>query len=97
MRRASRTVLNCSSLGNDCEMSVPMIKGWISILEASYVAYTTYSYFLNINERIVKTPKLYFYDTGLLCNLLGIKSTNELETHYTYGSIFRKLCNQRVH
>ena len=81
-------IINYSSLGNDCGLSVPTIKGWISILEASYVVYTIYPYFLNINKRMVKTPKLYFYDTGLLCNLLGIKSVSELETHYAYGSIF---------
>lgn len=81
-------IINYSSLGNDCGLSVPTIKGWISILEASYIVHTVYPYFLNINKRMVKTPKLYFYDTGLLCSLLGIKSVNELETHYAYGSIF---------
>lgn len=81
-------IINYSSLGNDCGLSVPTIKGWISILEASYIVHTVYPYFLNINKRMVKTPKLYFYDTGLLCSLLGIKSVDELETHYAYGSIF---------
>lgn len=81
-------ILNYSSLGNDCGLSVPSVKGWLSILEASYILYTVYPYFLNINKRMVKTPKLYFYDTGLLCNLLGIKSVDELDTHYAYGSIF---------
>ena len=81
-------ILNYSSLGNDCGLSVPSVKGWLSILEASYILYTVYPYFLNINKRMVKTPKLYFYDTGLLCHLLGIKSVDELDTHYAYGSIF---------
>lgn len=81
-------IINYTSLGNDCGLSVPTIKGWISILEASYVVHTVYPYFLNINKRMVKTPKLYFYDTGLLCGLLGIKSVSELKTHYAYGSIF---------
>lgn len=81
-------IVNYSSLGNDCGLSVPTIKGWISILEASYIIHTVYPYFLNINKRMVKMPKLYFYDTGLLCSLLEIKSVNELETHYAYGSIF---------
>lgn len=64
------------------------MQGWISILEASYIIYTVHPYFLNINKRIVKTPKLYFHDTGILCNLLGIRSVDELRTHYAYGSIF---------
>lgn len=81
-------ILNYSSLGNDCGLSVPSVKGWLSILEASYILYTVYPYFLNINKRMVKTPKLYFYDTGVLCHLLGIKSVDELDTHYAYGSIF---------
>lgn len=81
-------IINYTSLGNDCGLSVPTIKGWISILEASYVVHTVYPYFLNINKRMVKSPKLYFYDTGLLCSLLGIKSDSELKTHYAYGSIF---------
>jgi predicted AAA+ superfamily ATPase len=81
-------VINYSSLGNDCGLSVPSVKKWLSILETSYIIYTLNPYSLNINTRITKTPKIYFYDTGLLCSLLEIKSINDLSLHFAYGSIF---------
>lgn len=87
---AGRTgqVLNFSSLSNDTGLSVNTLKSWISILEASYIVYTLQPYFININKRLIKSPKIYFYDTGLLCHLLGIRSEAELKQHYAYGSIF---------
>ena len=81
-------VLNFSSLSNDTGLSVNTLKSWISILEASYIVYTLQPYFININKRLIKSPKIYFYDTGLLCHLLGIRSETELKQHYAYGSIF---------
>lgn len=81
-------ILNLSSLSNDCGMSVPTIKEWISILENSYIIYTLHSWHLNINKQMTKSPKIYFYDTGLLCNLLNIKDIYELKQHFAYGSIF---------
>lgn len=81
-------VLNLSSLSNDCGISVPALKEWISILECSYVIYTLHPWYLNINRRMMKSPKMYFYDTGLLCNLLNIRNTYELKQHFAYGSIF---------
>lgn len=81
-------ILNLSSLSNDCGMSVPSIREWISILESSYVLYTMHPWNLNINKQMVKSPKIYFYDTGLLCYLLSIRSIIELRRHFAYGSIF---------
>jgi predicted AAA+ superfamily ATPase len=77
-----------SSLGNDCGLSSHTIKEWLSILEMSYVVYLVYPYSININKQMVKMPKMYFYDTGVLCNLLGIRSIEDLATHFAYGSIF---------
>ena len=87
---AGRTgqVLNFSSLSNDTGLSLNTLKSWISILEASYIVYTLQPYFININKRLIKSPKIYFYDTGLLCHLLGIRNETELKQHYAYGSIF---------
>ena len=87
---AGRTgqVLNFSSLSNDTGLSVNTLKSWISILESSYIVYMLQPYFININKRLIKSPKLYFYDTGLLCHLLGIQNKTELIQHYAYGSIF---------
>jgi len=81
-------VLNLSSLCGDCGMSVPTIKSWISILEASYIVYLTHPLHVNTNKQMVKSPKLYFYDTGLLCHLLKIQTRDQLKQHFAYGSIF---------
>ena len=90
---AGRTgqLLNLTSLGNDCGITHNTAKAWISILEASYIVHLLRPYHKNFNKRIVKMPKLYFYDTGLVCALLGIKSAQELSTHYLKGSIFETL------
>jgi predicted AAA+ superfamily ATPase len=84
-------VVNFSALGNDCGLSVPTVKQWLSILEASYVIYLLHPYSININKQMIKMPKMYFYDTGVLCNLLGIKSVDDLAVHFAYGSIFENL------
>lgn len=81
-------VLNFSSLSNDTGLSINTLKSWISILEASYIVYLIHPYFVNINKRLIKAPKIYFYDTGLLCHLLGIHNEVELKQHYAYGNIF---------
>lgn len=81
-------ILNLSSLSNDCGMSVSTLKEWISILENSYIMYTLQPWHINVNKQMTKSPKIYFYDTGLLCNLLSIKNVCELKQHYAYGSIF---------
>lgn len=81
-------ILNVSSLSNDCGMSVSTLKDWISILEASYILYTLHPWHINVNKQMMKTPKIYFYDTGLLCNLLNIRNSIDMKQHYAYGSIF---------
>ena len=81
-------ILNLSSLSNDCGMSVSTLKEWISVLESSYIVYTLHPWHLNINKQMTKSPKIYFYDTGLLCYLLNIRKTDELKQHFAYGSIF---------
>jgi predicted AAA+ superfamily ATPase len=64
------------------------IAEWLSVLEASYIIFTLSPYFQNIGKQTTKMPKVYFYDTGLLCRLLDLGSAKELETHYLVGSIF---------
>jgi len=90
---AGRTgqMLNLTSLGNDCGISHNTAKAWISILEASYIVHLLRPYHINFNKRLVKMPKLYFYDTGLVCSLLGIKSAQQLTAHYLRGSIFETM------
>lgn len=81
-------LLNLTALGNDCGVSHNTIKAWISLLETSFIAFRVQPYYRNFSKRLVKTPKLYFYDTGLVCHLLGLKSAEDLETHYLRGGIF---------
>ena len=87
---AGRTgqILNLSSLANDAGVSVPTIKEWLSVLEASYVIYRLQSFYENFNKRLIKSPKIYFYDTGLVCALLNIKTEKELAKHPLMGNIF---------
>ena len=81
-------LINASSLSNEVGVSSPTITGWISALKSTYICFTLKPHFKNFNKRIVKTPKLYFYDTGLLCYLLGINSIEQLDIHPLRGNIF---------
>lgn len=87
---AGRTgqILNLSSLGNDCGITHNTAKSWLSILEASYVIFLLRPYYKNFNKRLVKMPKLYFYDPGLVCSLLDIQNAAQLTSHYLYGNLF---------
>ncbi len=84
-------LLNLNSLANECGISQPTAKAWLSALENSYVLFQLHPYHENFSKRIVKTPKLYFYDTGLLCYLLKIKSAELLLTHPLKGSLFENM------
>ena len=81
-------LLNLTSIGNDLGISHGTVEKWISILEASYIVYRLQPHFVNIGKRLVKSPKVYFYDTGLLCYLLGIHQEKDLKNYFNYGSIF---------
>ena len=84
----SGQILNMESLGNDVGVSPVTVKRWISLLAASYVVFLLKPHSRNFNKRLIKTPKLYFYDTGLLCYLLGIRSNKDLELHSLQGAVF---------
>lgn len=81
-------LLNLSSLANDCGISQPTARRWISVLEASFLIILLRPHHRNFNKRVVKSPKLYFLDTGLLAYLLRIRSKEELRTHSSRGAIF---------
>ena len=87
---AGRTaqLLNYASLAGDCGISQPTARAWFNILEASYLAFRLPSYRPNLRKRLVKMPKLHFFDTGLVCWLLGIRSPEQLRTHPLRGPIF---------
>jgi uncharacterized protein len=80
--------LNLSSLAQICGISQTTATDWLSILEASYIVFRLQPYFNNFKKRLVKTPKLYFYDPGLVCKLLGIHSYEHLQLHSNRGAIF---------
>jgi len=84
-------LLNYASLANDAGVSPNTVKAWLSVLEASYVIYRLQPYHKNFNKRLVKSPKLYFYDTGLVCSLLGIRSARQLDLHFLKGGLFENL------
>jgi hypothetical protein len=84
----SGQLLNLSSLGNDSGVSHTTVKRWLSILEASYLIYILPPYFKNFRKRIIKSPKIYFLDPGLLCFLLRINNPKDIATHPQRGAIF---------
>lgn len=81
-------IVNRDELSRQVGVDTKTIQAWIGLLENSYLIYLLQPWHSNLNKRIVKSPKLYFYDTGLLCYLLGIKSAGSLKKHSAYGSIF---------
>jgi predicted AAA+ superfamily ATPase len=81
-------ILNIKTIGEDIGISSKTVESWLSILETSYIIYRLQPYHKNYNKRIIKHPKLFFYDTGLVCHLLGIKKSQEVATHYLKGALF---------
>lgn len=84
----SGQLLNLSSLASECGITHNTAKAWISVLEASYIIFLLRPYHTNFNKRLVKTPKLYFYDVGLASWLLGLREHSQWELHPLRGSIF---------
>jgi predicted AAA+ superfamily ATPase len=81
-------LVNLNSLANECGISQPTAKSWISVLENSYILYQLQPYFSNFNKRITKSSKLYFYDTGLLCHLLKLNDSDSVRLSSLKGSLF---------
>lgn len=84
----SGQLLNLSSLGADAGVSQPTARSWLSVLEASYLVTLVRSHHANFKKRVVKTPKLVFLDTGLLCRLLGLRRVSDLSVHPLRGAVF---------
>jgi len=89
--RRTGQLFNINHIANECGISQPTAKSWLSLLESSYIIYKVSPYFENFSKRVIKTPKMYFYDTGLLCYLLGIKNADELSDNILRGSIFENM------
>ena len=84
-------VLNLTSLANDAGIAVNTAKSWLSLLESSFIIYQLQPYHRNFNKRLIKSPKLYFYDTGIACSLLRLTNQEMVSTHYLYGALFENL------
>ncbi len=80
--------LNIADIATNCGISRESVEAWLSVLEASYIVFRLPPYFNNFNKRVTKTPKLYFYDTGLACSLLGITDTKSLSLSPFRGHLF---------
>lgn len=87
----SGQLLNLSALAADCGISHVTAREWMTVLEASYIVYLLRPYHRNFGKRLVKMPKLYFLDTGLMAYLLGIRDTATLSTHASRGALFETL------
>jgi predicted AAA+ superfamily ATPase len=87
---AGRTgqIVNFSTIANEIGVSYHTIKAWLSILQASYIVELLQPFYRNYNKRIIKSAKLYFLDTGLACNLIGITNSRQLSTHPLRGELF---------
>ena len=81
-------VINFSAISDECGISQKTVREWVSVLETSFLIFKLPPFYKNYKKRLIKNPKIYFYDTGLVCFLLGIKSVENLQTHYLRGGIF---------
>ena len=81
-------LLNMSSIGQELGVNYETVRSWISVLEASYIVFKLSQHHRNYSKRVVRQPKLYFYDTGLLCSLLGIQSADQIAGHCPRGQIY---------
>lgn len=84
-------LLNKSSIAIECGISEPTVQAWLSVLEQCYIIHLLRPDHNNFSKRLVKTPKLYFYDTGLACSLLEITSASQIHSHYLRGELFENM------
>lgn len=84
-------IVNLSSIANDTGVSSNTLKSWLAVLEASFIIFRLEPYFENFGKRVIKSPKIYFTDIGLLIYLLGIDNPSQIERDPLYGSIFENL------
>lgn len=95
---AGRTAqtLNLTSLANDTGVAVNTVKSWLSLLEASFVIFLLQPYHNNFSKRLIKSPKLYFYDTGIASSLLRITKPDVVRTYPLYGALFENLVMSEI-
>ncbi|HXF28329.1 MAG TPA: DUF4143 domain-containing protein, partial [Chlamydiales bacterium] len=84
-------LLDLTDLSKDAGITLPTVKSWLSVLEASYIIFLLQPHHANFNKRVIKMPKLYFYDTSLACNLLRLTSADDVYDHYLRGALFESM------
>jgi len=96
---AGRTgqLLNLSSLASDCGISHTTARHWISILQAGFIIHLLTPHYANFSKRIIKSPKIYFLDTGLLCYLLRIREPGDISVHPLKGAIFENFVFSEIY
>jgi predicted AAA+ superfamily ATPase len=83
--------LSINSLSDDLGISVTAVRQWLSVLQACYIIFLLEPYYKNFGKRVVKTPKIFFYDPGIVCSLLGFTSSDQLFANYMRGNIFESM------
>lgn len=81
-------LFNASNIANELGVDYKTVQNWLSLLEASFIIYKLQPWHVNFNKRVVKSPKIYFYDTGLACYLLGLRNKEEINLHFAKGALF---------
>ncbi len=84
-------IINLTSLAQDCGISNMTARRWISVLEASYILFFLPPFYKNFSKRLIKMPKMYFYDTGLACNLLNIENEQQLSSIHLKGALYENI------
>lgn len=85
------TTLNVTALATTCGISLPTAKSWLTLLEASFIIFLLPSYHNNLGKRVIKSPKLYFYDVGLAVELMGIGQEDFMQQRTIYGALFENM------
>ena len=84
-------LLNYNAIATELGVDLKTVKSWFSILETSFIVFVLQPHYQNFSKRLLKTPKLFFYDTGLACSLLGIKNEKEIDFHWAKGALFENM------
>jgi len=84
-------VINFTSVSNELGVDQKTVKNWFSVLESSFIVFFVRPFTKNYNKRLIKSPKMYFFDTGLACSLLGIQRAEDVSRHFLRGALFENL------
>ena len=84
-------LINFHSISTELGIDLKTVQSWFSILETSFIVFFLQPHYQNFSKRLLKTPKLYFYDTGLICSLLGVKKQEDIDLHWAKGALFENL------